>query len=115
MGRGKNQFEPIRLAGKEALGLARSMGRVIVEQQTDQHSQGVMRIEPLKEGNELARAMPLSEHVMHEAAHQIDRRGQRSRIKALILVVPLTVAWLPGFGGRSGAVVAIAWIPGFSS
>jgi hypothetical protein len=25
------------------------------------------------------------------------------------------VAWAPGSGGKSGAVVAIAWIPGFSS
>src|SRR6266545_2247557 len=25
------------------------------------------------------------------------------------------VAWTPGLGGKSGAVVAIAWIPGFSS
>ncbi len=25
------------------------------------------------------------------------------------------VAWTPGSGGKSGAVVAIAWMPGFSS
>ena len=25
------------------------------------------------------------------------------------------VAWTPGTGGKSGAVVAMAWMPGFSS
>ena len=25
------------------------------------------------------------------------------------------LAWTPGLGGKSGAVVAMAWIPGFSS
>jgi hypothetical protein len=52
------------------------MGGVIVEQQADQHSRRVMHIEALKEGDELARAMPLGHHVMHEAAHQINRRGE---------------------------------------
>ena len=46
------------------------MGGVIVEQQADQHSVPVMRIERLKEADKFARAMPLGHHVMHEAAHQ---------------------------------------------
>ncbi len=49
----------------------------------------VARIEPLKESNELARTMPLSEHVMHETAYQIDRRGQRNGAKPLVFVVAL--------------------------
>ena len=52
------------------------MGGVIVEQEADQPSRQVMRIEPLKEGNELARAMSLGYDVMHEAAHEVDRSGQ---------------------------------------
>ena len=60
VGWGENQFKPTWLAGKEALGLAGAMGGVIVEQQADQHSRGVIRIEQLKEGNELALAMPLT-------------------------------------------------------
>jgi hypothetical protein len=55
-----------------------------------------MRIEPLKEGNELARTMPLGDHVVHETADQIDRCGQCNRAKPLILVVALyrgMLAW----------------------
>ena len=97
VGRGENQFEATRLAGKEALGLARAMGGVIVEQQADQHTRRVIRIEPLKEGSELARAMPLRDHMMHEAARQIDRRGQRNRAEPLVLVVALYRSMLAGF------------------
>jgi uncharacterized damage-inducible protein DinB len=48
----------------------------MVEQQADQHPRRVMRVEALKEREELARAMPLGHHVMHEAAHQINHRGE---------------------------------------
>jgi len=77
VGRGENQFEATRLAGKEALGLARAMGGVIVEQQADQHTRRVIRIEPLKEGSELARAMPLRDHMMHVvlAHHRLKEWG----------------------------------------
>lgn len=59
--------------------------------------------------------MPPGDGVMYNAVHQIDGCGERDRAETLVFVIALTVARLPGLGGKSGAVVAIAWMPGFSS
>jgi hypothetical protein len=65
-----------------------------------------MCIEALKEGDELARAMPLGHHLMHAAAHQIDRRGECKRAKPPALMVALHRGMLARFrrqvGGRGG-------------
>jgi hypothetical protein len=45
------------------------MGAVIVEQQANQRSRTVIRIEPPEEGNERMQAMPLGDQVMQEATH----------------------------------------------
>jgi hypothetical protein len=91
------------------------MGGAIVEQQTDQRPRRVMRIEALKEGDELARAMPLGHHVTYEAAHQIDRRGECKRAKPLARTVALHRGMVARFRRQVGGRGAIAWMPGFSS
>jgi len=55
-----------------------------------------MRIESLKKGDELARAMPLGHRMMHQAAHQIDRSGEGERAEPLVLVITLNRGMLAG-------------------
>ena len=65
-------------------------------------------VETLEEFDELPAAVAVSDERMDLPGKQVDSGQQAQRARA-------KVAWTPGLGGKSGAVVAMAWIPGFSS
>ena len=72
-------------------------------------------IEKLEEFDELAAAVALPDERVDLAGEQIDPGQQAERAMAFVLMIPRELAWRPGTGGKSGAVVAMACISGFSS
>ena len=112
----ESEFKAVRpLTGEPGSGLFGDMRGMIVEDQLDCRLGRIGGVEQLEEFDEFAAAMPILDQRM-------DLAGDRS-MPASKLTVPwrlyscsrAKVAWTPGPGGKSGAVVAIAWIPGFSS
>ena len=104
----KDEFEAAGLGGEEARGLARAMGRVVVEQDADQHTRRVGCVELLQEGYELTTAMALGYGMMNNAGREVDGGRQRHCSEPLEFVVALDGGMLVWLWRQSGAVVAIA-------
>ena len=85
---------------------------MIVEDKLDRRLGRIGGVEKLEEFDEFAAAMAILDQRMDLAGDEVDAGQQADRAVALARA---KVAWTPGSGGKSGAVVAIAWIPGFSS
>src|ERR1039458_490158 len=102
MGWGEDQFEAAWLAGEKASGLARAVGGVIVEQDADQQSHRIARVELLEKGDELARTMSLGDSVMHNTADKIDGGGKCDRAEPLIFMIALDSGMLAWPGRQVG-------------
>lgn len=88
---------------------------MIIEDQLDRGAGRISGVETLEEFDELPAAVAVSDERMDLPGKQVDSGQQAQRAMTFVLVIPREVAWTPGLGGKSGAVVAMAWIPGFSS
>src|SRR5882757_9441620 len=96
-------------------GFSRDVRRMIIEDQLDRGTGRISGVETLEEFDELPAAVAVPDERMDLPGKQVDSSQQAQRAMTFVLVIPCKVAWTPGLGGKSGAVVAMAWIPGFSS
>src|SRR5674476_62258 len=88
---------------------------MIIEDQLDPGAGGISGVETLEEFDELPAAVAVSDERMDLPGKQVNSGQQAQRAMTFVLVIRAKVAWTPGLGDKSGAVVAMAWIPGFSS
>lgn len=114
---GEGELEaPAWSRGEPSSGFSRDVRRMIIEDQLDRSVRRIGGINKPEELDELATAVAIFDK-------GVDLAGESRSIPANRLSVPwrlyswsrAKVAWTPGLGGKSGAVVAMAWIPGFSS
>ena len=86
---------------------------MIVENQLDRGLGRIGGIDQLEEFDELAAAVALPDERVNLAGEQIDPGQQAQCAMTFVFMIPRAkLAWRPGTGGKSGAVVAMAWIPG---
>ena len=96
-------------------GVPRHVCGLIVEYQLDRVAGRIGGIDKLEEFDALADAVALPVERVDATGEQIDPGQQAERAMAFVLMIRAKLAWRPGTGSKSGAVVAMAWIPGFSS
>jgi hypothetical protein len=101
-------FKALGFSGEEAAGFSRAVGRMVIEQDADQHANRIGAVEFLQEGNELAAAMALGDGVVDNAGHEADGCREGHSSKPFVFMVALDSRMLPGLGRQIGAVVAIA-------
>jgi hypothetical protein len=80
----------------------RAVGRVVIEQDADQHANRIGGVEFLQEGNELVAAVALSEGVVNNAGHEVDGCREGHSSKPLVFMVALDSGMLPGLGRQIG-------------
>jgi hypothetical protein len=112
----ESEFEAVRgLTGEPGSGLFGDMRGMIVEDQLDRRMGRIGGVEKLEEFDEFAAAVAILDQGW---TLPVSRSMPASKLTVpwrLYSCSRAKVAWRPGSGGKSGAVVAIAWIPGFSS
>jgi len=103
------------LFGEPGFRLLGDVGGMIVEDQLDRCMGRIGLIEKLEEFDQLAAAVTILDQGVHLAGEKIDSGQQADRAVTFVFMITAEGRVHAGFGGKSGAVVAIAWMPGFSS
>ena len=109
VGRREDKFKAPRFGGEEAVAsLSRAAGKVDIEQDANQHANGIGGVEFLQEGDELTAAVALSDDTVDNAGHDVDGCREDLSSKPFVFVVALDSSMVPRLGWQIGAVVAIA-------
>jgi hypothetical protein len=98
----EDKFKAPGFSGEEAAGFSRAVGRVVIEQDADQHANRIGGVEFLQEGNELVAAVALSEGVVNNAGHEVDGCREGHSSKPLVFMAALDSGMLPGLGRQIG-------------
>ena len=115
LGREGELEAPAWSSSEPGSGFSRDVRGMIVEDQLDRGAPRISGIEKSEEFYELAAAVAVSDESVDLAGEQINPGQQAGVPCRLYSWSRAKLAWTPGSGGKSGAVVAMAWIPGFSS
>jgi hypothetical protein len=102
VGWSEDKFKAPGLGGKEAPGLSRTVGGVIVEQHADQHANPIGGVELLQEGDELAAAVALSDGMVDNTGHEVYSGREGHGAEPPVFVIALHGGMLARLGRQIG-------------
>src|ERR1017187_2435939 len=108
-------LKTVGVCGEKCLRLFGNVRGMIVQDDSDGAFRRIPRVEIGQQADEFDAAVTVLHACRDVPVLEIQRCQYGNRTEPLVCVVAPIFGYLPGTGGRSGAVLAMACTPGFSS